>query len=102
MNTQTLVNVVRQIQASDKRWIPEEFRGPSYFSITDEWLYNTSEGPNVCEECTSYDNESFYGSDLRLEFPYLQVDDENTIYPSIHPNCMCRLVRATFVGENPP
>lgn len=99
MNIQNLVSAVRQIQSNDKRWIPAEYLGPSYFSINDEWLFETQETENVCPDCEEQNTETFYGSEIRGFFPYLQIEDENTIYPSVHPNCRCRLIRTTFVEK---
>ena len=95
----TLIQAVQAVrQTLDKRWIPEEFRGPSYFSQWDEWLYETQETTTVCPECEANGEQgTFIGSELRSLFPYLVIEDENTIYPYIHPNCHCRLVRSTFV-----
>jgi hypothetical protein len=83
---------------TDARRIPEEFRGPTYFGTFDEWIYNTEETETVCEVCESYNLETFYGHEIRSTFPYWQIIDFNVIYPSVHPNCRCRLVRKTFVS----
>jgi hypothetical protein len=103
INTQKLMRVIRAAKITqaiiDKSWIPEELRGPSYFGSYDEWLFNTEESSNVCEECESHNETVFYGNELRSFFPYLSVESENSIYPSVHPNCRCKLIRTTFVEE---
>lgn len=95
----SLISAVKAFAAFDaKSRIPEEYRGAvSFFSWLDEWIYNTSEASNVCEECRSYEQEHFFGSELRGLFPWLEIENENVIYPRVHPNCNCKLIRASFV-----
>lgn len=99
-NLRSLVSAVEAFAAFDaKQRIPEEYRGAvSFFSWLDEWIYNTSEGGNVCEECRSLEQEHFFGSELRGLFPWLEIENENTIYPRVHPNCQCKLIRTSFVN----
>ena len=100
--SQKFINIINalQIYQSAARAIPEEFKGPTYFSMWDEWLYNTEESESVCEICQGHNFELIYGNELRGIFPYWQIIDENTIYPSVYPNCRCRLTRTTFVTKN--
>lgn len=106
LNAAQIVKAAQAVQLyttqTDARRIPEEFRGPSYFGTFDEWIYNTEESDTVCEVCESYNQTHFFGNEIRAEFPYWQIIDFNVIYPSVHPNCRCKLVRTSFVSEVTP
>jgi len=65
--------------------------------MLDEWIYNTEESETVCPECQEHNLETFYGNELRGFFPYWEIIDVNTIYPSVHPNCRCKLTRTSFI-----
>ena len=99
MSSQKLVNLINivNLTQSAARRIPDEFRGPSYFGMLDEWIYNTEESESVCPTCQENNLETFYGSELRVFFPFWMILDENTILPNVHPNCRCKLTRTTFV-----
>ena len=100
MFTTTLIQAVRQIQNGDKRWIPEDLRGNSFFGNTDLWTYYAL-GPTTteCTFCTGYNQQSFTGAQLRQVFPDLEIEDEDTIYPNVHmtlwgtETCKCLLMR---------
>ena len=48
----------------------------------------------VCVICRTADEiRQFRGNNLRLNFPYLEIQDELTILPNAHPNCRCVLKR---------
>lgn len=89
---QEIVNVIEAVEKSKTR-IPDKLRGPSYYSAYDEWQFLRSDHPNMCSECDSYHLEYYNGADLRPLFPYHEIQDENLIYPKVHPNCYCTLVR---------
>lgn len=102
MRPSTLIQVARAVQAViDKSWIPEELRGPSYFSSLDEWQFLKSDSPNMCPVCEGYDLDLYGGYDIRELFPYLGLQTENLIYPRVHPNCLCTLVRVFPVEADP-
>lgn len=92
MNPQTAVLLVNAVEKAQSR-IPQELKGPTYYGSTDEWYYEESQHPNMCEDCHSYNMQTINGSQLRAEFPYHEVIDENFIYPKVHPHCFCGLVR---------
>jgi hypothetical protein len=120
MNMATLIQAVRQIQASDKRWIPEELQGNSFFGNTDLWEYFAlGDLDNECQWCRGYAAQIFTGAQLRQVFPDLQIEGEDDIYPNVHmtlwgrETCKCVLVRVNqeavhpedvvvWTGENTP
>jgi hypothetical protein len=100
MQMQTLIQAVRQIQSGDKRWIPEELQGKSFFSNYDYWEYFELGDPDSeCEYCKEYASKTFTGAQLRREFPDLIIEDEDDIYPNVHmtlwgkETCKCLLIR---------
>jgi hypothetical protein len=99
MRLSSLFGAIRLIQMRDKRWVPEEFRGISFFGSMDEWQYEASEASNMCQDCEEYNGRVFVGYELRREFPYMEVVNVNMIYPRVHPNCNCMLVRVTKYYE---
>jgi hypothetical protein len=96
-----LIAVTQAVQAViDKSWIPEDLRGNRYFSVEDLWVFipdwtptKTQAGP--CEECGMFALGIPFipGNQLRSSFPYLEIEDENTIAANVHPNCRCKLLR---------
>lgn len=87
--------VASVIEANDKRWVPEDLDPPkTFFSENDWWRYYKSYNPNMCHQCDFYgDIEFFNGTDIRLTFPYLEIQNEDLIYVWVHPNCTCELRR---------
>ena len=91
-----LISIVDALDVLEAfKWIPEAFRGFTFFGADDRWLYIKSGNPKLCEDCLGYDGEVFYGDSLRSEFSYLRVIGENTINPNVHPHCECLLIRFT-------
>lgn len=68
--------------------------GVTFFSENDVWLFDATLDTKVCPLCRAADEISqFRGNNLRMNFPYLEIIDENTIEPNVHPNCRCVLKR---------
>ena len=73
---------------------PAEYAHLTFFSDYDSWLYEAVADARVCPECRENEEiEMFPGSWLRTYFPYLEIEDENTISANCHPNCRCYLTR---------
>ena len=98
----------RQVQAAvqavkaviDKSWIPEEYRGTSYFGNYDLWEYfELGASTSECEFCKQYSGKTFTGAQLRQVFPDLEIIGEDDIYPNVHmtlwgkDTCKCQLIR---------
>lgn len=79
----------------DASWIPEELRGNRFFSVEDIWTYVSEWGDTTCEACKEFalGVPFFPGNQLRSSFPWLEIEDENTIAANVHPNCKCKLLR---------
>ena len=92
-----VVEVVKAIQRIPKPIRPDV----TFFSENDVWLFQARQDTKVCQLCQKYETAyQWRGNNLRLEFPYLTILDQNTIGGSepdgdglVHPNCRCRLVR---------
>ncbi len=101
---QTLIEVIEAVetyQAQEaKSRIPPELKGQTFFSINNLYHYFGISDDKLCDQCQQYDGETIVGSELRKLFPYLTIDTENIIYPNVHPNCRCLLIRLT--PENSP
>ena len=91
-----MLRAVQAVQAvMDKKWIPEEFQGITFFGHWDVWLYHAVLDDRTCDLCRHYaEREPILGNYIRAAFPYLEIIDENTINVNIHPNCRCWLERA--------
>ena len=89
------LQVIKLLQALQKakQRIPKELGNVTFYGSEDRWLYMESQHPNMCGTCHSYHMQSFTGVELRAAFPYHIITDENFIYPKVHPNCWCCLVR---------
>ena len=87
-----IIEVIEAFEGATKR-IPVKFGNITFFGSEDQWTFIRSDHPNMCPECDSYHLNTYFGNSIRSEFPWLQIRDENTIYPSVHPNCYCTLVR---------
>lgn len=84
----------------DKSWIPEQYRGISYFSNYDLWEYfELGASTGECEFCKKYSGQTFTGAQLRQVFPDLVIQGEDDIYPNVHmtlwgkETCKCTLIR---------
>ena len=100
MQLTTLVQAVRQIQASDKRWIPQELEDYRFFGNYDLWeYYELGDPESECEFCKVYANQVFTGAQLRNVFPDLEIEGPYDIYPNVHmtlwgaKTCKCKLIR---------
>ena len=91
---------VRVVEAIKR--IPLDQRpGVTYFSVWDTWLFQARSDTKVCDLCKHYETwGEIRGDQLRTEFPYLVILDEDTIGGSepdggglVHPNCRCYLTR---------
>jgi hypothetical protein len=68
----------------------------TFFSELDEWLYIEISDTRLCRTCeanAAMENGVYRGNSLRTFFPFLEIQDENTIKVNEHPNCRCVLVR---------
>jgi hypothetical protein len=104
-----LQQMVRAVQAViDARWIPEEYRGNSFFGHYDLWVYidtpSTEPNHEECIHCQQFRSYVFTGDTLRRYFPDLTIETEDMIYPNVHltlwgkDTCKCTLIRVT---DNP-
>lgn len=98
MSLLEIVGAVAAVQTviESKSRIPDGLRGLTFYSETDEWMFLGSDHPNMCSDCTSYDGDIYFGTELRSTFPYHTIIDENNIAAQVHPNCTCLLVRAAM------
>lgn len=72
----------------------------TFFSKYDLWMYNAVLDDKLCDICLKYEeNPRFFGDQIRTEFPYLEIINENTIKTHTHmprdDNCRCTLTRVT-------
>ena len=57
------------------------------------WLFTAAVDDRTCFNCSLYDKMIYTGDELRGEFPWLEIIDEDTILAMVHPNCRCILTR---------
>lgn len=89
-----MVKVARAVDAVRRK--PEEYEHITFFSRYNAWVYEAVLDGRLCERCLEFEqNPYFFGTELRSNFPYLEIQDENTILAWVHPNCRCRLHRIT-------
>lgn len=96
----SIVEVVRAVEAKQRIETPQR-TGVTYFSENDVRLFDARADTKVCPLCRKYETaHQWRGNNLRAEFPYLVILDENTIggpEPDggglVHPNCRCVLKR---------
>jgi hypothetical protein len=92
----TAVRVVEEV----KKWITGNVpQAITFFSVNDEWVYTAVMDNVVCPECLKYEDQIFMGNTLRALFPYLEIQDLETILPNVHPNCRCHLDRILYLGD---
>lgn len=96
-----LIQVVEAIAVVDAlKRKPEEYRTQSFFGELNLWKYIPVYDPKLCDRCREHDvTKFFWGPDLRKEFPYLEIVDENTIEANVHPHCRCFLARVIAPRE---
>lgn len=100
MEVISCVSCVRTAEAVDAiTRIPEEYRNHSFFSEADFYIYLPEAfDEKLCLRCRDYAYVAFFkGSQLRSEFKYLTIEDEDTIKPNVHPNCV---LKGTLVTTN--
>jgi hypothetical protein len=97
LGTDTMINAVLAVQAviEARQRIPQELKdqGLSFFSINDLYHYFGLADDKLCDACQQYDGETLNGAELRRLFPFMEIDSENIIYPKVHPNCRCMIIR---------
>jgi hypothetical protein len=92
-----IIDAVKAVEEAKKRLDFPLRSGVTFFSQRDIWIFQAQADSKTCPSCNGAEDVSrWYGNHLRLFFPYLEIIDENTIYPHVHPNCRCRLVR--YIG----
>jgi len=98
LSLQDCVRVISIVKAVQR--IPKPRTGITFFSENDVWLYQAVMDTKVCPVCTVAEKiEQFRGNNLRINFPYLEILDVNTIQANVHPNCRCLLVRVIGATE---
>ena len=83
---------------SQKRVPPDSEQ--TFFSKFDLWMYNAVLDDRLCDMCLEYEKQPrWFGNQIRTEFPYLEILDDNTIKTHTHmprdDNCRCTLTRVT-------
>lgn len=106
-----IAEAVHAVREAKKR-IPDSLKDHSFFGALDFWRFVPEFDDRRCPECTAHWQTYFFtGDSLRGTFDHLEIQDENTISPKVHPNCRCQLWRVTtaqydlvyryFYGEKP-
>jgi hypothetical protein len=90
VNLTQIIDAIDYAEASRK---PAGYDNVTFFGANDEWYYTAYNTNNTCTDCGEMDGQTFYGYDLRSQFKYLVIIDENTIAAKVHPNCACVLSR---------
>lgn len=92
MSLLQLVNAAKAVDSLRRK--PEVYRTRTFFSKFDLWRYVPVFDEKLCDRCREYAMTQFFkGTELRKEFPYLTIRDEDTINAKVHPNCRCELWR---------
>jgi hypothetical protein len=98
-----IVNAVEQYEA--KQRIPPEHKGTSFFSAFDLWQYIAITDDRTCKYCMDYDRNILFGTDLRLNFPDLEIINDDQILPRLHmtlwgaDTCRCTILRVTDLSD---
>ena len=73
--------------------------GATFFSHNDEYVYIEIGDDKLCSDCrfNLTRGPKYYGDEIRLIFPYLDIHDVNTIAVNEHPNCRCILARVRTI-----
>lgn len=92
---QNIISVVEAVKAVESQRIDIARRyGVTFFSEQDVWLFQEVPDERLCSVCRMAATiEQFRGNNLRMNFPYWEIIDENMIKANVHPNCRCFLVR---------
>lgn len=73
---------------------PEEYERQSFFGQYDLWLYVAVYDEVLCPKCLNHARKHvFRGTELRSNFEYLQIIDDDMIEARVHPHCRCELYR---------
>jgi len=92
-----MVQAVQAVKAVDAlKRKPEEYRYQTFFSELDLWQFIAITDDRTCPACMNYDTRFYKGTELRTEFEFLLIIDEDTIFAKVHPNCRCELRRITY------
>ena len=96
-----LINVVEAAAVVDAlQRKPEEYKTQSFFGELDLWKYIPVYDEKLCDKCAEYAaTQYFWGPELRKNFKYLEIVDENTIDANVHINCRCFLARVIAPRE---
>jgi hypothetical protein len=96
-----ILEVARAVEAVEaKQRVPADTpRAITFFSKNDEWIFTAVMDNDVCFDCRQYENKTFTGDMLRSLFPFLEIQDLETILPHVHPNCRCHLDRTLYFGD---
>ena len=87
-----LIKAVQVVDSLQRK--PELYKTQSFFGELDLWDYVPYFDKKLCPACRAHAHtEVFRGTHLRAKWPYLEIQDENTILPKEHPNCRCQLWR---------
>ena len=97
------VEIVMAVQEAQKRIDRTQYPlSTTFFSKLDHWLYNAV-STGACDTCLFFERmqpaDGYPGDWLRMNFPYLEIVDVDTIYPNVHPNCRCTLSRVINLPE---
>lgn len=88
-----IVEVVKAVEAKKRKDFPLR-PGVTFFSEQDVWLFQEIQDERICIICrTAAIIDQFLGNNLRINFPRLELIDENLIKANVHKNCRCFLVR---------
>ena len=101
MSQSQILEVVHAIEAVEatKRINIDVPKAITFFSKNDEYIFTAVYDNNVCDLCLQYEHNTFTGDELRGLFPFLEIQDLETILPHVHPNCRCHLDRILYLGD---
>jgi len=101
--TKAIVAAIAVHEAKKRVPTPPDWPGVTFFSRLDVWLYDARLDSKTCDLCRAYEDIGiFYGHSIRGIFPYLEIQDMNTIAVNVHPNCRCYLTRLLAEPEIEP
>ena len=86
-----MISAVQAVAAV--KHIPQNLEDWTFFSPNDIWHYMGVTDDRLCELCEINDGMDLTGDVLRGKFPDLEIVDKGVIYPHVHPNCRCVLMR---------